>query len=265
MDNIEQQLKAFENDTNAEQNIRNAITKAYGGLKPELETINTFENQQFPSFYDSFQGNGMDMGAAGLDPATRLANAWREAGRATTSANVARGAFDVRRAGMEDLISTAMNDYNARYGRLSDAWNRALQRAQLARMGGGGSTTENPKYIWDKNNNGVVDDNELALFESLMGDTGTTPPGTPAAAGTPKLPAAQQTGQTPWWQNAGRGVVAGTLLGGPVGAVTGGLIGGFASPYINIAQKLGLKNTWNLLRNGVPQRPNLVPNFNPQA
>lgn len=137
MDNIEQQLRAFENDVNAEKNIRDAITKAYGGLKPELETINTYENEQFPAFYDAFQGG--DMGAAGLDPASRLANAWREAGRASTSANVARGAFDVRRAGMEDLIASALKDRNDRYGMLSNAWNRELQLRQLARSGGGGA------------------------------------------------------------------------------------------------------------------------------
>lgn len=138
MDSIEQSLRAYENDKNVEQNIRNAITGAYKNLKPELTTINTYENQQFPEFYNQLQtGYGAGVGAQDLDPTARLQNAWGEVGRLSTNANVARGVLDVRRAGMEDLIAAALKRWELGYSMKQSAWDRAYKQAQLARMGSG--------------------------------------------------------------------------------------------------------------------------------
>ena len=137
----EEQLAIYEKDTNAEANIRKAITEAYQDLKPESELVHTYENSQFPSFYSTLNGYGT--GAADLSPTAQLQNAWGEVGRRSTSANVARDVFDVRRAGMEDLIKSGMNQWNQGYTGAQNAWQRwwaqkqhedqmRMQRAQIA-------------------------------------------------------------------------------------------------------------------------------------
>ncbi|HOM78211.1 MAG TPA: hypothetical protein PLT50_03355, partial [bacterium] len=99
----EEQVRLYEQDTNAEQKIRDAITKAYQDLRPESELVRTYENEQFPSFYSALSGYGVDSGLTDLSPLTLLQNAWNNQARMATAAQVARDAFDVRRAGMEDL------------------------------------------------------------------------------------------------------------------------------------------------------------------
>lgn len=118
----EEQLKLYENDVNAEANIRDAITKAYQDLRPESELVHTYENEQFPSFYGEMSGYGTS--AADLSPTRLLQNAWGNAGRKSTSAQVARDVFDVRRAGMEDLIKSGLNQWNQGYTGAQNAWQR---------------------------------------------------------------------------------------------------------------------------------------------
>jgi hypothetical protein len=138
----EENLRIYEQDVNAEANIRDAITKAYQDLKPESELVHTYENAQFPSFYDTLSGYGT--GAADMSPTARLANAWGEVGRRSTSANVARDAFDVRKAGMEDLIKTGVGQWATGYQGAQNAYDRwwaqkqhedqmALAREQMRR------------------------------------------------------------------------------------------------------------------------------------
>lgn len=144
MDELEKTLRAYENDSSAESTIRNAITKAYGNLKPELTTINTYENAQFPGFYNDLStGYGAGTAASDLSPTSRLGNAWGEVGRLSTNANVARGILDVRQAGMEDLIKSGLNQWQLGYSGAQNAWDRAYK---LRALSGSGSST--PAPVW---------------------------------------------------------------------------------------------------------------------
>lgn len=148
----EEQVRLYEQDTNAEQKIRDAITKAYQDLRPESELVRTYENEQFPSFYSALSGYGVDSGLTDLSPLTLLQNAWNNQARMATAAQVARDAFDVRRAGMEDLIKTGVSQWATGYQGAQNAYDRwleqkrhedemALAREQMRRAssGGGGS------------------------------------------------------------------------------------------------------------------------------
>ncbi len=147
----EEQVRLYEQDTNAEQKIRDAITKAYQDLRPEFELVRTYENEQFPSFYSALSGYGVDSGLTDLSPLTLLQNAWKNQARMATAAQVARDAFDVRRAGMEDLIKTGVSQWATGYQGAQNAYDRwwaqkqhedqmALAREQMRRAtsGGGG-------------------------------------------------------------------------------------------------------------------------------
>lgn len=153
----EENISLYEKDTNAEQKIRDAITGAYQNLKPESELVNTYENQQFPSFYSGMSGYGADTGLTNLDPLTLLQNAWGEQARMATAAQTARDAFGIRKAGMEDLIKTGVGQWATGYQGAQNAYDRWFQQkqfeeqqrqfnAQLAasRGGGGGSYSINP-------------------------------------------------------------------------------------------------------------------------
>ena len=140
----EDNIRLYEQDTNAEQKIRDAITGAYQNLKPESELVNTYENEQFPSFYSGMSGYGADTGLTNLDPLTLLQNAWGEQSRMATAAQVARDAFDIRNAGMEDLIKTGVGQWATGYQGAQNAYDRwwaqkqhedqmALARAQMRR------------------------------------------------------------------------------------------------------------------------------------
>lgn len=118
----EEQLKLYESDVNAEQRIRDAVTKSYGDLKEESDLVHTYENQQFPSFYNAMSGYGNQ--SEGLDPLTLLQNAWGEQGRMATAAQVARDAFDIRKAGMEDLTKTIQNQWAMGYQGAQNAYDR---------------------------------------------------------------------------------------------------------------------------------------------
>ena len=153
----EEQVKLYEQDTNAEQKIRDAITGAYKDLQPESELVRTYENEQFPSFYSALSGYGVDSGLTDLSPLTLLQNAWNNQARMATAAQVARDAFDVRRAGMEDLIKTGVSQWATGYQGAQNAYDRwwaqkqhedqmALAREQMRRAsaGGGAGITVTP-------------------------------------------------------------------------------------------------------------------------
>ena len=153
----EEQVKLYEQDTNAEQKIRDAITGAYKDLQPEFELVRTYENEQFPSFYSALSGYGVDSGLTDLSPLTLLQNAWNNQARMATAAQVARDAFDVRRAGMEDLIKTGVSQWATGYQGAQNAYDRwwaqkqhedqmALAREQMRRAsaGGGAGITVTP-------------------------------------------------------------------------------------------------------------------------
>jgi hypothetical protein len=127
----EEQVKLYEQDTNAEQKIRDAITKAYQDLQPESELVRTYENEQFPSFYSALSGYGADTGLTDLSPLTLLQNAWNNQARMATVAQVARDAFDVRRAGMEDLIKTGVSQWATGYQGAQNAYDRWLEERRM--------------------------------------------------------------------------------------------------------------------------------------
>jgi hypothetical protein len=153
----EEQLRIYEQDTNAEENIRKAITDAYGGLESEIDQVRMYENEQLPGFYNAFNGYGGGTGATDLSPTALLQRATGDVANLSTTAQVARDAFDIRRAGMEDLISSAYNQWQQGYAGAQNAYDRwwaqqqaeeerrrweeqmALERARLARMGSGGT------------------------------------------------------------------------------------------------------------------------------
>ena len=153
----EEQLRIYEQDTNAEENIRKAITDAYNGLKPEIDQVRMYENEQLPTFYNAFSGYGGGTGATDLSPTALLQRATGDVANLSTTAQVARDAFDIRRAGMEDLIGRGLNQWQQGYAGAQNAYDRwwtqqqaeeekrrweeqmALERARLNRMGGGGT------------------------------------------------------------------------------------------------------------------------------
>jgi len=181
----EEQLAIYEKDTNAEANIRKAITEAYQDLKPESELVHTYENSQFPSFYSTLNGYGT--GAADLSPTAQLQNAWGEVGRRSTSANVARDVFDVRRAGMEDLIKSGMNQWQQGYTGAQNSWQRwwaqkqhedqmRIQRAQIAAMNVNRPTPTptptpvDPQSIIDAYNRSVLVGNSPEIIRQTQAD-----------------------------------------------------------------------------------------------
>jgi len=167
----EEQLRIYEGDTNAERNIRDAITDAYNNLKPESEAVRTYESQQFPAFYDAFHGYGAGGGASDMSPTALLGNAWRNVGQKSATAQVARDVFNTRQAGMEDLISQAYRQWQHGYAGAQsghDRWWReqqaeedrrrweeqmALERERMARMGSGTGA-----FNWSPPPQGAVDE-----------------------------------------------------------------------------------------------------------
>jgi hypothetical protein len=132
MDEIERNLAAYEKDSNAERTIRDTISGAYKDLRPEAGIVAHYENQQLPSFFNAFSGYGMGTGADDMSPLARLQAATGEVGRHGASAQVARSVFDTRRAGMEDLIRSALDRWRTGYTMTQDSWNRAMQERQFA-------------------------------------------------------------------------------------------------------------------------------------
>lgn len=169
----EDNLRLYENDVNAEANIRKAISESFQNLKPEIELVQNYENQQFPAFYDAFHGYGAGTTAADLSPTTLLQNAWTNVGQKSTSANTARGVLDTRKAGMEDLIKTGINQWGLGYtgAQNQDArwWRQQqadedrrryeeqveLERQKLARMGSGSAAT--PAAPWPTGNDWMTE------------------------------------------------------------------------------------------------------------
>lgn len=160
MDDPEKTLKAYEGDVNAKKTIRDAITRAYDNLRPELELVHGYETAGMPTFYESFNsGYGMGTGADQMDPLARLNSAARNVARKSAAARTARGILDTRRAGMEDLIRDTWEQWNTGYGMAKDAYarymekkafeesvrqfeeNLKLQRYMASRSGGGGGGT----------------------------------------------------------------------------------------------------------------------------
>lgn len=154
----EEELRLYEEDVNAEENIRRAITDAYGGLKPELETIRAYEAQQFPAFYDAFHGYGAGTSAADLAPSTILENAWRDVAAKSAAAQVARDAFNVRQASMEDLIGRGLNQWQLGYTGAQNAYERWWQQQQA----------EEEKRRWEE---------QMALQRAAMARSAASAPG----------------------------------------------------------------------------------------
>lgn len=179
MDEIEKTLRAYENDINAEKTIRNAVTDAYGSLKPELETIQRYENEQFPQFYNTLSsGYGMGTDAASMSPTARLGTAWGDVGRLSTNANVARGVLDVRRAGMEDLIASLLKKWELGYGGAQNAWDRAYKLRALRGSGGGYTgpiNTPNIKQPIDKKALGLINTINTAFKNNIGADNRVSP------------------------------------------------------------------------------------------
>lgn len=181
----EDNLRLYESDVNAEENIRKAISEAYQNLRPEIELVQDYENQQFPSFYDAFHGYGAGTTATDLTPSTLLQNAWTNVGQKSASANTARGVLDVRKAGMEDLIKTGINQWGLGYTGAQNQYNRwwnaeqaaeakrqfeeqmALERQKLARMGSGADGT--PGIVIPTPNQGGTPDLTTAYQNYLRG------------------------------------------------------------------------------------------------
>ena len=127
MDEIEQNLRAYEDDPAAARTIRDTITDAYRGLKPELETIHKYETEQLPAFYNAYSGYGMGTGAADLDPTARMQMASGDVARKSALARTARDIFDTRRAGMEDLIKAGIDQWQTGYGMAQNRWGREME------------------------------------------------------------------------------------------------------------------------------------------
>jgi len=156
----EQTLKAYENDANAKETIRKAISGAYEDLRPELELVHGYETAGMPTFYNSFNtGYGMGTGADQMDPLARLNSASQNVALKSAAARTARGVLDTRRAGMENLIGDTWEQWNVNRQNAKDAYDRwfakkqyeesirqfeeqmKLQRYIASRSGGGGGGT----------------------------------------------------------------------------------------------------------------------------
>lgn len=180
----EEQLRIYENDINAERNIRDAITEAYNDLRPESEAVRTYESQQFPAFYDVFHGYGAGGGASDLSPTALLGNAWANVGQKSATAQVARDVFNTRQAGMEDLIGQALRQWQQGYAGAQSGYERwwrekqaeedkrrweaqmALERERMNRVGAGTpgivipqppSTTPDEQWMVDAYNAWLMD------------------------------------------------------------------------------------------------------------
>lgn len=130
LDQAVQNLRVYEQDTNPLRTVRDTITDAYQGLRPELETIHKYETEQLPAFYDAFSGFGMGTGAADIDPLSRMQFATGDVARKGALARTARDIFDTRQARMEDLIKDTYNQWQTGYGAAQNAWQRAWAQKQ---------------------------------------------------------------------------------------------------------------------------------------
>lgn len=156
----EQTLKAYENDANAKETIRKAISGAYEDLRPELELVHGYETAGMPTFYNSFNsGYGMGTGADQMDPLARLNSASQNVALKSAAARTARGVLDTRRAGMENLIGDTWEQWNVNRQNAQSAYDRwfakkqyeesirqfeeqlKLQKYIASRSGGGGGGT----------------------------------------------------------------------------------------------------------------------------
>lgn len=146
----EQTLKAYEGEaSNVEGFIQDAITGAYGDLKPELQDVRHYETQQLPEFYKTFTGGyGMGTGAADMAPAARMSLASQNVADQATLGRTARDILGVRRKSMEDIISQALRSWELGYGGAQSSYKRwweqkqweeqqALEREKIAKMGSG--------------------------------------------------------------------------------------------------------------------------------
>jgi len=132
----EETLRSYEQGASGvEQYIRDAITGAYQNLKPELQDVRHYETQQLPEFYRSFGGYSMETGAADLSPQQRMAVASENVAGQAELARVARDVFDVRKAGMEDLVSSGIGAWDRGYAGAQSAYDRwwGVQQAEEAK------------------------------------------------------------------------------------------------------------------------------------
>lgn len=175
-----QNLRAYEQDTNPLGTIRDTLTTAYDNLRPELEAVHKYEQEQLPSFYDAFTGYGMGTGSADMDPLTRLRTATGDVARKGAIAMTARDVLGVRQARMEDLIKQAMNQWSTGYGMAQDSWQRAwaqkqhedqmaLAREQMARSSGGVPGGWNPPVVSGPTDYGPLINQVKGFLESKWG------------------------------------------------------------------------------------------------
>jgi hypothetical protein len=119
-------LKGFEQNPDVSGFIRDTISKSYGDLKPEIQTLAQYEDATLPSFYNAFSGYGMGTSAADMDPTAQMARAMSDVARQSAMAQTARGVLDTRRATMEDLIGRWQDTWKTGYGMARDAYGRAF-------------------------------------------------------------------------------------------------------------------------------------------
>lgn len=207
----EENIKLYEQDSNAEQKIRDAITSAYQNLKPESELVNTYENEQFPSFYSGMSGYGSGTGLTNLDPLTLLQNAWGEQSRMATAAQTARDAFDIRNAGMEDLIKTGVGQWATGYQGAQNAYDRwwaqkqhedqmALARAQMRR------SSLNPSPVAPR---GLTPEQEAELRRAYEEEVRYNKNIEAYNAYKPIMEAEREKRNNDWWAKQGRNLQSG--------------------------------------------------------
>ena len=134
MDEAEQNIQAYESDTNAEEVIRKAITDSYGDLANEAEQVSFYENNELPTFYDRFHGYGMGTGTTDMSPFARLAVATRGMQQQQTAAQGARNVFDIRKGSLEDMVGMGMRRWETGYQGAQNAYARELERVRNEEM-----------------------------------------------------------------------------------------------------------------------------------
>lgn len=139
---LEKQIATYDAQApNIEQTLKKQVQEQFDYGKPWLENIATFQRGVLPSFYKYFanpQTGGT--GAADLSPAAKMAAAAQEVSRMGALSDVAQGVYSKQVSREDEMIRNLLNAWNMARGTSVDAYNRQLQRDQLARSGSGSSS-----------------------------------------------------------------------------------------------------------------------------